>query len=188
MYSNYKDKLIRSWNISSFLVGLVLEVSVYGFSSVFCLLTSNMTNDVWVDDADGVFWRRTKNVRIIGLWLTHFAHQISFWPKGMQYRFITAFKYKNSHALLFTVEMAFFIWWVFFSLLLFYVWRQDIGFSTFFSLILLFDYHLGWWKHVSHWARVHINVIRTIIDKFMPETCSNNICIADPLYEVKTRH
>lgn len=102
MYSNYKDNLIKNWNISIFLVGLVLDVSVYGSSSVFCLLTSNMTNDVWVDDADGVFWRRTKNVRIIGLWLTHFAHLISFWPKGMQYRFITAFKYKNSHALLST--------------------------------------------------------------------------------------
>lgn len=81
MYSSYKDKLIRNWNISIFVIGLVLDASVYGSSSVFCLLASNMINDVRADEADGVFWRRINNVRMINLWLTHFAHQISFGQK-----------------------------------------------------------------------------------------------------------
>lgn len=116
-------------------------------------------------------------------------------PNGMQYRFITAFKWINSHAVLSTVWNGYTIFGVFFAIawISFWnlqVWRQDIGLCTFLFVLLLFDYHLAWWKNncsVVHFRLVFISTSSKLISINLWTKRVQIIRSADPLDEGKAK-
>lgn len=70
------------------------------------------------------------------------------------------------------------------------VWRQDIGLCTFLFVLLLFDYHLGWWKincSVVHFRLVFISTSSKLISINLWTKRVQIIRNADPLDEGKTK-